>query len=290
MPKNIDKTTAPVISLVPDTRNFEVVQGDNRAIMGIRFRDRISTADAPVYDRIHASQWRGHILRARGGTQNAPLQFNNVDFNYTSGGTFMASNREVQVHVPWEDPMLSTDMINPPPNRPVNLLYDIWQVTYPDATDTYVRLDGDLNHYSRGGISASATHIDRDSDDTVTIRVDNANGFDINDIVAMDFSFDGGTGQVGQYIIGTVTATQVASDPNTVTVRVITQINGGDEGSVVLPDPYAGTLVSGTTLHELTVTTNTQLSQNRFRGTLAVRERIYDNSHAGNEDVPTNGG
>ena len=147
MARNIDQANAPTIDLTPEARDFGIVQGDNRALMGIRFRDPTSTDAAPVYDPIHASEWQGRILRSRGGTEHVPLEFSNVTFGYTSDGTLMTSNREVQVHIPWEDAMFAT--INPPPNRPVTFLYDIWQVTYPNSEFSYIADDGDLLHFER---------------------------------------------------------------------------------------------------------------------------------------------
>ena len=65
-------------------------------------------------------------------------------------------------------------------------------------------------------------------------------------------------------------------------------MNGGEQTDV--PSAYGGSTQSTSTYQGLNVTTNTALSQNRFRGTIAVRERIYSNTHAGNEDTPTTGG
>ena len=290
MPRNIDKTTAPQITLVPETRNFEVVQGDNRALFGIRFRDRISTTEAPVYDPIHASEWAGHVLRSRGGTQNAPLQFNNVNFSYTSGNDLLFSNREVQVHIPWENAMLSTDMVNPPPNRPVNLLYDIWQVTYPDATDSYIGADGDRPYYTRDNSDiGNFEEIQRLTSNSVRITAPssaptqfNAN---IGDIGLLLFRFDGRTED--NYIIGRVISRNLTGQQH-LDLEVLTFTNGGETTEV--PSSYGGSVQSTSTYQGLNITTNTALSQVRFRGTIAVRERIYDNTHAGNEDTPTNGG
>ena len=96
---NIDRQDVPNINSVIRSRNWEVVQGDQRAIFGIRFRDSTFTTNMPVYDPIHASEWEGRILERRsaaGATPlQAPLTFNNVNFSFNSGNTVEFSNREV---------------------------------------------------------------------------------------------------------------------------------------------------------------------------------------------------
>ena len=305
MPRNIDKATAPLITLVPETRNFEVVQGDNRALMGIRFRDAAaSTMDAPVYDPIHASEWAGHVLRSRGGTQNAPLQFNNVTFPYTSGGMEMMSNNEVQVHIPWEDPMLATGVVNPPPNRPINLLYDIWQVTYPGSTDSFVTSSpttvnigttptifaaGDRVHFSDVAPvnTSTASNASRTSDSIIEVTVTNPERFSVGNYAVLQWQLSGQT-EVN-YLIGLIQFIDVSND--TVRLRLVTLTNGGTDGDSTVPATLNGSLdTTQSLLVGLTPVTATELSQNRFRGTIGIRERIYNNSHAGNDDTPTNGG
>ena len=147
MGRNIDQSNAPTIDLTPEARDFGIVMGDTRALMGIRLLNPTSTDTIPVYDANYASGWSGRILRSRGGSENVALQFENATFEYTSSGTTTFSNREVQVFIPWDNAMFAT--INPPPNRPVTFLYDIWQVTYPNSENSYITDDGDLLHFER---------------------------------------------------------------------------------------------------------------------------------------------
>ena len=91
MVNNIDRPDAPVVNNVVTSRDWSAVQGDARALFGIRFRDPTYTPEVPVYAPIHASQWRGHILQRRSaaGVQalQADLDFNNVSFSFVSGSS-----------------------------------------------------------------------------------------------------------------------------------------------------------------------------------------------------------
>lgn len=288
MGRNIEQNNAPTINLTPEARNFDVVQGDNRALMGIRFRDAAtSTETAPVYDPIHASEWAGHVLRTRGGTQNAPLVFNNVNFTYTSGDTTMMSNREVQVHIPWDNAMLQE--LNPPPNRPVNIFYDIWQVTYPDATDSFIATSGDRLYFSdvMPVNTSTASNVVRNSDTSLTITVANPERFSVGRYINFISRLSGATDE--GYLIAIIRFIDVTA--NTLTCDLITLTNGGTEGDSTIPNDLNGALDTTQSLvSQLTATTTTALSQARFRGIIGVRERIYNNANAGNDDTPTNGG
>lgn len=299
MARNIDQANAPTIDLTPEARDFGIVQGDNRALMGIRFRDPTSTEAAPAYDPIHASEWTGRILRARGGTENVPLEFSNVTFSYTSGGTLMTSNREVQVHIPWDNAMFST--VNPSPNRGVSFLYDIWELTYPDSQNSYITGEGDRLHFTRDrSRQAAIGEIIRLNDTTIEVRAPNAGAlynWNLGDLVWLSYLFDGAVDPTTQDIIlGEVTGTgTLASGVETFDVSVISfdANNGVDLRTVPdqnVPDPFGGTLESGSIVEGLNPNFTTLITRPRFRGKINIRERISANVNAGNEDVNTNGG
>ena len=311
---NIDRNDAPLISTVPQSRNWEHTQGDRRTPFGIRFRVRGTPDNAPEYLPIHASQWGGHILQRRSEGGNPPLSvdltFNNVPFQYDftddSGTTAMFSNREIQFHIPWENTTLQS-MLNPIPNRGVAFLYDIWQVTYPNATDSFITNSietisepghanpptfsaGDLVHWERldanRQIVSRIDKLDNDNLSELRFSVPDSSSYVSGTWVACDYTFLGGS--TNNYVLGQVERADATSSPNTFDIRVRSIAAGGEEQNNPLPEgDFGGVLNAGTPVFQLNLSTRTDLSRVRFRGTGLIRERIFNNPSAGNEDSNT---
>lgn len=122
MANNIDDTGASLTSYIPQARDFEIVQGTKRALLTIRLRASDYTDMVPAYQDLSARTFGGTILRNRGGEEKA-------NFTFTIDPT---DNTRMDVFVP----VVLQDSVNPPPNRPVTFLYDIWTT---DAEDNPLR-------------------------------------------------------------------------------------------------------------------------------------------------------
>ena len=293
MARNIDDANAPAIDLVPPARNWAQVQGDRRAFFRWLNRDPASTDQSPVYSALHASEIRGQVLRSRGGTQTAQLMFNQATFTYnfldttTQMTESRTTNNVVAAHVDWDNAMVAA--LNPAPNRGVSLLYDIWSVTYPNATDNYIMANGDRAYYNIAqsafmpGIELISTN-GRQYTLTWTTgsTVDVVAAFPVGDIVV---SRDANTAGADGYVIGRVASTTGGAN-QTVVIDVFTTVNGGTEGDAV-PARNAA-IVSSLARATGNEDTVTAISRPLFRGTIDVRERLFANSQAGNEDTNTN--
>ena len=97
---NIDRTDAPNINSVISSRNWEVVQGDNRPVVGLRFRNPDFTEADPVYDDIYASDFLGHIPERRSAAGVSPLSvdldFTQASFSYNTSTGIAPSTKHTQ--------------------------------------------------------------------------------------------------------------------------------------------------------------------------------------------------
>lgn len=112
MANNIDDTNASLTSYVPQARDFQIVQGTTRALLTIRLRASDYTDETPTYQDLSVRTFGGTILRSRGGVETANLSFV-ID---------PADNTRKDVFIP----VSLQNSVNPPPNRPITFLYDIW--------------------------------------------------------------------------------------------------------------------------------------------------------------------
>ena len=99
----------------------------------------------------------------------------------------------------------------------------------------------------------------------------------------------------GMFILGEVTGTSSAAGVESFEVDVISfQLENGvdmrNNPSMNIPDPYGGTLETGSIVLGLNPHFDIVIDRHWFRGVGLVRERISANPSAGNEGTPTNGG
>ena len=298
---NIDRTNAPNIVGVAESRNWEAVQGDRRAVFSFRERSTDYTDTDPAYNTLYASDFLGHILERRSAAGASPLsvdlEFANASFAYNTSTGIATSTNEVQIHVPWDSANLAH--LNPVPNRGTSFLYDIWSGTYPGSEASYITFpEGDRLHFTfdRSRTAAIGT-ITRESDTTLEVTAPQAGAlynWNLGDLVYMNFFFDGGDG-TQQFILGEVTGTSSAAGVESFEVDVISfQLENGvdmrNNPSMNIPDPYGGTLETGSIVLGLNPHFDIVIDRHWFRGVGLVRERISANPSAGNEGTPTNGG
>ena len=301
MVNNIDRTDAPNINSVIPSRNWEVVQGDNRPVLGLRFRNPDWTEADPVYDDIYASDFIGHILQRRSAAGTDPLSvdldFSQASFSYNTSTGIATSTNEVQVHVPWLSPNLVN--LNPEPNRGVAFLYDIWTGTYPNAEANYITFPEGNRLYFTFDRSRTAAigQITRESDTTIEVTAPQAGtlyNWNLGDLVYMTFFFDGGSNEQ-QFILGEVTGTSTSAggiqsfELGVISFQPFNGIDMRNDPAVNIPDPYGGTLESGSTVLGMNPDFAIEISRHYLRGVGLIRERISANPSAGNEGTPTDG-
>ena len=297
---NIDRTNAPNIVGVAESRNWEAVQGDRRAVFSFRERSTDYTDTDPAYNTLYASDFLGHILERRSAAGASPLsvdlEFANASFAYNTSTGIATSTNEVQIHVPWDSANLAN--LNPVPNRGTSFLYDIWSGTYPNSQANYITWpEGDRLHFTLDrSRTAAIGSITRESDTTIEVTAPQAEAlynWNFGDLVYMEFFFDGNDTQ--QFVIGEVTGMSSSAGVESFEVSVISfePFGGVDmrtDPTRNVPDPYGGTLGTGSTVLGLNPHFDIVIDRHWFRGVGLVRERISANPSAGNEGTPTNGG
>ena len=298
---NIDRTDAPNINSVIPSRNWEVVQGDNRPVVGLRFRNPDWTQADPVYDDIYASDFLGHILERRSAAGVDPLSvdldFSQASFSYQTSTGLATSTNQVQAHIPWLSPNIVN--LNPEPNRGTSFLYDIWTGTYPNAEANYITFPENNRLYFTFDRSRTAAigEITRLSNTQVMVTAPTSGAlynWNLGDLVYMSFFFDGGSG-TQQTILGEVTGTGSTAGVENFEVDVISfQLENGvdmrNDPTNNIPDPYGGTVEStGSVVLGMQPNFDISISRHYLRGVGLIGERISANPSAGNEGTPTDG-
>ena len=298
---NIDRTNAPNLVGVAESRNWEVVQGDRRPVFSFRERSTDYTEADPAYDILYASDFLGHILERRSAAGADPLsvdlEFANASFAYNTSTGIATSTNEIQIHVPWNSTALTN--LNPVPNRGTSFLYDIWSGTYPNAEASYITFPEGNRLYFTFDRSRTAAigQITRLSDTTLEVTAPTAGAlynWNFGDLVYLNFFFDGGTG-TQQFVLGEVTGMSSSGGVESFEINVISfQLENGtdmrNDPANNIPDPYGGTLETGSIVLGMNPHFDIVIDRHWFRGVGLVRERISANPSAGNEGTPTNGG